>query len=145
MYNNILVPIDGSKNAQEAVNVAIKLAKTFEAKLNVVSVATDQRYVQYGVTLGTDVMDSFESAANKILYQAKKDVEAADVPVETHFVIGSPKMQIAEKLPVDLNTDLTIIGKSGMNGISRALLGSTTEYVVRHSPTDVIVIENKEN
>lgn len=141
MYENILVPVDGSENSTSAVKEAIQLAKVFDAKLQVVSIATDQRYVQYGVTLGNDVMDSFEQAANKILDDAKKLIDAAGIKSETHFIIGIPKVQIAEKLPEELNTQLTVIGKSGMNAISRVILGSTTAYVVRHSNTNVFVVE----
>ncbi|KRM93261.1 universal stress family protein [Lentilactobacillus senioris DSM 24302 = JCM 17472] len=142
MYANILVPIDGSENAEKAVKEAIALAQIHHSKLHVVMVATDQRYIQYGVTLGQDVMDQFEKAADKTLQQAEDEIKVAGVAVETHYVVGIPKIQIAEKLPVTLKTDLTVMGKSGMSGISRAFLGSTTEYVVRHSESNVLVVEN---
>lgn len=142
MYANILVPIDGSENAETAVKEAIALAQVHKSKLHVVMVATDQRYTQYGVTLGQDVMNQFEQAAEKNLQQAADEIKAAGVAVETHYVVGIPKIQIAEKLPETLKADLIVMGKSGMSGISRALLGSTTEYVVRHSSVNVLVVEN---
>lgn len=142
MYANILVPIDGSENAEMAVKEAIALAQVHKSKLHVVMVATDQRYTQYGVTLGQDVMNQFEQAAEKNLQQTADEIKAAGVAVETHYVVGIPKIQIAEKLPETLKADLIVMGKSGMSGISRALLGSTTEYVVRHSSVNVLVVEN---
>lgn len=142
MYENILVPIDGSENAEKAVKEAIALAQIHHSTLQVVMIATDQRYVQYGVSMGQDVMDQFEKIADETLGKAADEIKAAGVAVETHYIIGIPKIQIAEKLPDSLKTDLTIIGKSGVNGLSRALLGSTTEYVVRHSKVNVLVVEN---
>ncbi|WP_283678969.1 universal stress protein [Lentilactobacillus sp. Marseille-Q4993] len=145
MYENILVPVDGSDNSKLAVKEALKLAKMFKAKLQIVSVATDQRYVQYGVTLGQDVMESFQKRAADILAEAKKMADDAGVEAETHFVIGIPKIQISEKLPEKYDISLTVIGKSGVNGLSRAFLGSTTEYVVRHSKNNVLVVDENTN
>lgn len=141
MYKNILVPIDGSENAELAVKEAILKAQVHKATLHVVFVVVDQTYIQYGVAMGQDVMGHLEDGANKELAKARREIEAANVPVETHFVVGVPKIQIAEILPEKLETTLTIMGKSGVNGISRAFLGSTTEYVVRHSTTNVLVVE----
>lgn len=142
MYANILVPIDGSENAENAVKEAIALAQVHHSTLHVVMVATDQRYVQYGVAMGQDVMNQFEKIADQNLQKAAEEIKAAGVAVQTHYIVGIPKIQIAEKLPETLKTDLTVMGKSGLNGISRALLGSTTEYVVRHSKVNVLVVEN---
>ncbi len=141
MYDKILVPIDGSENADAALTEALKLAKKLGSSLEIVSVATDQRYVQYGVTLGQDVMESFQKRAEEILAKAKQRADEAGVDANTNFVIGVPKQAISKELPQKYGTDLTVVGKSGVNGISRALLGSTTEYVVRHSVTNVLVIE----
>lgn len=141
MYDRILVPLDGSENANAALREAVKLAKKLGSILEIVSVATDQRYVQYGVTLGQDVMESFQKRAEEILAKAKQLASDEGVESETHFVIGVPKQAISKELPQRFNTQLTVVGKSGVNGISRALLGSTTEYVVRHSVTHVLVIE----
>lgn len=97
MYETILVPVDGSDNAMNAVEEAAKLAKSFGSTLQIVSVATDQRYVQYGVTLGQDVMESFSERAGEILDDARDIAEKQGVKVETHFVVGVPKIQISKE------------------------------------------------
>lgn len=143
MYDTILVPVDGSENAMRAVEEAADLAKSFDATLQIVSVASDQRYVQYGVTLGQDVMESFRDRAGEILDDAREIAEKKGAKVETHFVVGVPKIQIAKELPEKYDASLIVIGKSGVNGISRAILGSTTAYVVRHSTVNVMVVDFK--
>ena len=97
MYDTILVPVDGSDNAMRAVEEAADLAKSFDATLQIVSVASDQRYVQYGVTLGQDVMESFRERADEILDDAREIAEKKGAKVETHFVVGGPKIQIAKE------------------------------------------------
>lgn len=143
MYDTILVPVDGSDNAMRAVEEAADLAKSFDATLQIVSVASDQRYVQYGVTLGQDVMESFRDRAEEILDDAREIAEKKGAKVETHFVVGVPKIQIAKESPEKYDASLIVIGKSGVNGISRAILGSTTAYVVRHSTVNVMVVDYK--
>jgi nucleotide-binding universal stress UspA family protein len=140
MYETILVPVDGSDNAKKAVEEAANLAKAFDSTLQIVSVASDQRYVQYGVTLGQDVMESFRDRAEEILSDAHDIAEKKGVKAETHFVVGVPKIQISKELPEKYGASLIVIGKSGVNGISRAILGSTTAYVVRHSTVNVMVV-----
>ncbi len=141
MYEKILVPVDGSENSKRAVTEAAKLAKQFDATLYIVSVASDQRYVQYGVTLGQDVMASFEQRGQEILAEAKKTATELGAKAETRFVVGIPKIQIAKELPEKFDISLIVMGKSGVNGLSRAILGSTTAYVVRHSTVNVMVID----
>ncbi len=80
MYETILVPVDGSDNAMKAVEEAAALAKSFDSTLQIVSVASDQRYVQYGVTLGQDVMESFRERADEILDDAKEIAEKKKAP-----------------------------------------------------------------
>lgn len=143
MYETILVPVDGSDNAMKAVEEAAALAKSFDSTLQIVSVASDQRYVQYGVTLGQDVMESFRERADEILDDAKEIAEKKGAKVETHFVVGVPKIQISKELPEKYGALLIVIGKSGVNGLSRAILGSTTAYVVRHSTVNVMVVDFK--
>ena len=143
MYDTILVPVDGSDNAMRAVEEAADLAKSFDATLQIVSVASDQRYVQYGVTLGQDVMESFRERAEEILDDAREIAEKKGAKVETHLDVGVPKIQIAKELPEKYDASLIVIGKSGVNGISRAILGSTTAYVVRHSTVNVMVVDYK--
>jgi nucleotide-binding universal stress UspA family protein len=143
MYETILVPVDGSENSKQAVAEAVRLAKSFGSTLQLVSVASDQRYVQYGVTLGQDVMESFRERGEEILSDAADMAEKQGVKFETHFVIGVPKVQISKTLPEKYDASLIVMGKSGVNGISRAILGSTTAYVVRHSEVNVMVVDYK--
>ncbi|MCH4123590.1 MAG: universal stress protein [Levilactobacillus sp.] len=141
MYERILVPMDGSKNAHAALLEATKLAKELGSKLFIVSVASDQTYAHYGAEFGSEIVTHFKDAASKFLDSAVKEVEAQGVPVETRFQVGLPKPTIAKTLPADLHTSLTVIGRSGVHGLGRAIMGSTTSYVVHNSETSVLVVD----
>lgn len=141
MYDRILVPMDGSKNAHAALVEAIKLAQKLGSKLFIVSVASDQTYAHYGAEFGSEIVTHFKDAATKFLDSAVQEVEDAGVPVETSFKVGLPKPTIATTLPKDLNTSLTVIGRSGVHGLGRAIMGSTTAYVVRNAKNSVLVVD----
>lgn len=145
MYNNILVPVDGSKNAEAAVKEAIKIAKMINATLHIVSVVADQHYTQFGVTLGQDVMDSIQKKTETTLSAMKQLVEQNGVNGVTHYVIGTAKSEIAYHLPEEYDADLIVIGKSGVNKIISRALGSTAEYVVRNAKVNVLVVNDDYN
>ncbi|MGQ4558201.1 universal stress protein [Levilactobacillus hammesii] len=141
MYERILVPMDGSKNAHKALVEATKLAQKLGSKLFIVSVASDQTYAHYGAEFGSEIVTHFKEAASKFLDTAVEEVKQSGVPVETRFKTGLPKPTIAVTLPEELNTDLTVIGRSGAHGLGRAIMGSTTSYVVHNSKTSVLVVD----
>ena len=141
MYERILVPMDGSKNAHAALVEAIKLAQKLGSKLFIVSVASDQTYAHYGAEFGSEIMTHFKDSASEFLESAVDEVKEAGVPVETSFKVGLPKPTIANSLPQELKTTLTVIGRSGVHGLGKAIIGSTTNYVVQNSKTSVLVVD----
>ncbi|MFC6259355.1 universal stress protein [Levilactobacillus fujinensis] len=141
MYERILVPMDGSKNAHAALVEATKLAQKLGAKLFIVSVASDQTYAHYGAEFGSEIITHFKDAATTFLESAVEEVKQQGVPVETSFKVGLPKPTIAKTLPAELNTTLTVIGRSGVHGLGKAIMGSTTNYVVQNSETSVLVVD----
>ncbi len=54
---------------------------------------------------------------------AKARAKDAGVDVKTDFEVGIPKQAISETLPDLLDTTLTVIGKSGVHGLNRAIGG----------------------
>ncbi|GAT17827.1 universal stress protein [Secundilactobacillus silagei] len=140
MFEKILVPVDGSENAYRALDAAVDIAKHYDSKITVVAIANDQSYTQYGAIFGDDIMAHMKEQAEATLKDAQTRAKAAGVDVATDFEVGIPKQAISETLPDLLDTTLTVIGKSGVHGLNRAIMGSTTSYVVRRSITPVLVV-----
>jgi universal stress protein A len=63
--------------------------------------------------------------------------------LSTHFRFGKPATQIVQ-LAVDFDADVVIVGTHGRKGITRLVLGSVAEQVVRHAPCPVLVVRDKE-
>ncbi|ANK59491.1 universal stress protein [Loigolactobacillus backii] len=146
MYKTILVPTDGSPNANHAVEEAIQLAKVFGSTLYIVSIVNDMQYVPYGygLTVSGNLLDNLKSRATELLEVAEQSAKEQNVNVKTVVKYGVPKNLIAEDLPKEYKADLIVIGKSGIDALSRLILGSTTAYVVRHATTPLLVVTDHE-
>lgn len=145
MYQNILVPLDGSDNAYMALKHAVKLAQTFKSKLflvNVIDITRLNAYspAAYGGTLYTNLLKVAKDNSQYILDRGQQMASAAQVESLPIQVNSSPKASIATDIPKKYAIDLIVMGKSGTNAVSRILLGSTTAYVVQKAEVNVTVI-----
>jgi nucleotide-binding universal stress UspA family protein len=135
---NILVPTDFSASSDQALDYAIELAAKLDAKVNLLSVIGVPTYgvAELGVGITAPMIDSL-IADN----QAALDNVARTKPTvaQTLIRVGDARdviLQTAE----ELRADLIVMGTHGRRGISRALLGSVTEMVVRTSPVPVLTV-----
>lgn len=144
MYQHILVPLDGSSNANEALKEAISLAKDWHAKLLLLHVTDINQFGGYGRGLAyTEIVATMRENATELLNQAKTQATAAGVTVSTANLEGSPKQQITDVAnDTDNGIDLIVIGKSGTNAFSRLVVGSTTTYIVQHAQPNVFVVND---
>jgi len=140
VYDDILVPTDGSTATSRAVDHAVELAAFHDATLHAL-------YVVNTATFASLPMESsFEGVASMLdregeaaLDAVSETAEEAGVPVERNLVDGSPAREIV-RYAEDDGCDLVIMGTHGRGGIDRLLLGSVTERVVRASNVPVLTI-----
>ncbi|ALO04134.1 universal stress protein [Lactiplantibacillus paraplantarum] len=150
MYQNILVPLDGSDNSYMALKHAVKLAQMFQSKLflvNVIDITRLNAYspAAYGGTLYTNLLKVAKDNSQDILdrgQQLATDAQVEALPIQVN---SSPKASIATDLPKKYAIDLIVMGKSGTNAVSRILLGSTTAYVVQKAEVNVAVINTPDD
>ena len=68
-------------------------------------------------------------------------IEKGLTDIETYILYGYPKTLIANFNESKEPIDLIVMGATGLNAVERALVGSTTSYVVNHAPCNVLVIK----
>lgn len=135
MYDSILLPVDGSDHAAQIVRHAGELARWTDATVRVVFVADTTRDSVTGD--GGDVVDALEREGEAIVADAAETIEALGVGHETDVVQGSPATTIVDLADRD-DHDLIVLPTHGRTGVSRYLLGSVTEKVVRLSDVSVL-------
>ena len=153
VFTKILVPVDGSKYSQDAVEYALKIAKLTNAKIIALHIMHLPTYayaysggqgvspVSIPTPLPAEVSENEKIAAQRIVDDVAKMVEEAGVDVETKIVERHPSVPDAIiQFASEADVDLIVMGTKGKTGIKRFLLGSVTESVVHHAHCPVLVV-----
>lgn len=145
MIEHILVATDGSAAAGAAEAYAIALAKRLGARLRALTVIESRvgsslRAPSLGLELaGADGLDSFLAArAEAISKRVTERARAGGVDCVCDTARGAADDAIAER---GRNADLVVVGRDGEGRAHRtALIGPTTDAVLRKSPKPVVVV-----
>jgi nucleotide-binding universal stress UspA family protein len=136
----ILVPHDFSDTAESALSYAVSLAKKFEARVTVLhAYEVPTLGSSEALVASLEFASEIERAAGKALDEIAERTRKAGVNVETMIRRGTPWLEInatAEQMKVDL----IVMGTHGRKGVSRVLLGSVAEKVVRTAPCPVLTV-----
>jgi len=141
---NVLVPVDGSKHAMEALKIAADYAKTKGAKICLINVVP----VIEGIDLEISAVEKEKlkagmlSRADYIAQQACGMLANEDVFATCREIVASTSVpdaiiEFAEHEKIDL----IIIGSRGLSQSSRFKMGSIASKVVRHAPCSVYVVK----
>lgn len=143
-YKNILVAVDGSDQADKAFQEAIKIAKRNGATLHVLSVIEEMGnyFGELTMSMGTLMEDLRAKEEGEMKEREAKALEQGVSQVFTYVMYGYPKSLIADFTESKEPIDLIVIGRTGLNGFERLMVGSTTSYVVNHTKANVLVVNN---
>jgi nucleotide-binding universal stress UspA family protein len=137
----IVVGVDGSDSSRAAVRWAITEAGLRGAAVEAVhSWEMPMIYGPVGLATPYDTA-GIENAARRLVDEVVDTAVAqggeTGVPVERTVTSGAPAATILEAAE---DADLVVIGRRGMGGFKRLLLGSVSEHVARHAPCPVVVM-----
>ncbi|MCU4926826.1 universal stress protein [Halobacteria archaeon AArc-dxtr1] len=135
----ILVAYDGSQPAQEAVEYALREHPDEEFVLfRVVELAGGS--VSAGLNLAREeVTKRRDEVADDVATDVTTLLEEADADFRIETALGDPAREIVEYAE-EGGVSQIVIGNHGREGVSRILLGSVAESVVRRSPVPVTVV-----
>jgi nucleotide-binding universal stress UspA family protein len=148
----LLVATDGSALAIQAASAGVSLIGSTDSVM-IVAVAdtVDPSLAEdaTGHASSTMTYDEVVRQHQQARTQGQTAVEATEEAltalgllstglVETFVVEGDPGPALC-KFAADVNATAVIVGSRGRGGISRALLGSVSDYVVRNAPCSVVV------
>jgi nucleotide-binding universal stress UspA family protein len=146
-YKNILVAVDGSKQAEWAFKKAVQIAKrNNDAKLTLVHVVDTRSYGAVEA-YDTTMAERAKAYAEELLGEYRTEAEAQGLAnVHTIIEYGSPKVVISKEVAKELQADLIVCGATGLNAVERLLIGSVSENITRSAKCDVLVVrtENEE-
>jgi len=155
-FRRILVPHDGSKPSDKAIDSAIELAKmSKDSHIILLHVIPEMqipmvferpiRSHKTGETITTteywlELYEEIKSSALKMLEKWKLKCETAGISAETRSVVGYPSDVIMKHAEKD-NVDIVVMGTTGLRGISKIrALGSVARRVSEEAKRPVLLI-----
>jgi nucleotide-binding universal stress UspA family protein len=137
MGRHVLVGIDGSDQSTNALEYALD---TFpDATISVISVVNPVAATAGDEFFDGSALEQQRELAENHLESASAVARAHDREVDTDVRIGSPARELIASA-TESDVDHIVVGSHGRTGLSRILLGSVAETVVRRSPVPVTVV-----
>jgi nucleotide-binding universal stress UspA family protein len=138
---NILVPTDLSAHAEAAFDYACELAVKLDATVHLVNVIgiPAMGVPELGVAVTSAMIES-------MLAENQKALDALAARHRDRVRLGQTLMKtgdardMIDQAAAEVGADLIVMGTHGRRGVSRALLGSVAETVVRTAPCPVLTI-----
>jgi nucleotide-binding universal stress UspA family protein len=140
----ILVPTDFGDSAELALDHAIEIARALKARIVLLySFPIPYMGLLDGAMVPTDeVMGAMRDAGTRGLEKAMARVKDRGIEIRPVSIVGDPQTRILE-VAKETNAQLIVMGTHGRRGLSRLLLGSTAETIVRTSPVPVLTVRAK--
>ena len=141
--NVIVVPTDFSEQSLSALDYAVGLAETYQARLKVVFVNEPGLKISDMAWVGVERRSMDEEQ----LTEARRSIEKVvldriplEVAADAEILHGDAVVKIIEYAS-DVNADLIVMATHGRTGMSHVLLGSVAEQVVRKAPCPVMTLK----
>jgi len=138
LFKRILIPTDGSEYTKNAIKKGLSLAKLCEAEVTAIYVVDQTSFINFPMdSTIVNVYSLLEKEGKEALEYVKKEGDVMGVEVTTVMEEGSPVRKIVE---ASKEFDVIVMGTLGRTGMSKLLLGSVAERVLRHANCPVLVV-----
>ncbi|MEJ8837291.1 universal stress protein [Ramlibacter sp. AN1133] len=141
MYKRILVPVDGSETSNRAVVAALQMARENGGRIRLVHALDELAYLS-GYEYSADLLKAARDQGSRVLEDAQVMAKSAGVPADGKLVetAGRRLGELVAEEARNWEADLVVVGTHGRRGMSRILLGSGAEQVLRLAPVPVLAV-----
>lgn len=145
MYKRILVAVDGSPTSNKALAAAISLAQAPGGRLRLVHVVEEAAFLTgydpFGSSSGR-LLQAMSDAGARVLQDGTATALAAGVDADNMLYdrFGERLGETVASAARLWNADLVVTGTHGRKGVSRLLMGSGAEQIIRLAPVPVLVV-----
>jgi len=145
MYKRILVPVDGSETSNRALVAALQMARDNGGRVRLLHVIDELAYLS-GFEYSGQVLEAARKGGAQALEEAAAIAASSGVPADTRLVemAGQRLGEVVADEARSWEADLVAIGTHGRRGVSRVLLGSGAEQVLRLAPVPVLAVRTPE-
>ena len=140
MYDRIVIAVDGSDEARRAAGRGLQIARAFDASVTVLHVIDRKALRLAESSEKTRLRERGQNAITEI------ETLASDLglSVTAELAEGSPTVRICE-CARGQDADLIVVGRQGLTGVRRRLLGGVTEQILHRSDCPVLVVPGSDH
>jgi len=140
---SILCPMDFSDASKSAYRYACEFARSMGSKVILLNVI-EPRPIAADMTLNyVPLEDDLAAAAKEDFIPLVDEARAMGIDVSADVMIGMPAEVIVQQT-ADFDVSLLIMGSHGKTGLSRLLMGSVAEAVIRKAQVPVLIVKANE-
>ena len=145
MYQNILVPVDGSATANLGLDEAVKLARLTSGRIRLVHVIDELSMMvglEWGAAMPLNALQQLRDGGQAILEAATSRVRKQGVEVDT-VLIDNLSSRVADQVlrqAAEWPAELIVLGTHGRRGLPRLLMGSDAEQIIRLATMPVLMV-----
>jgi len=143
MFKHLLLPTDGSKLSEAAIQAGVRFAKSVNAKVTGFYAMPKFHMLTYQTEMLTDTKQEFakdcKAHADRFLAVVVQAAKVADVPCEIALQTSDHPYEAIIATAKEKGCDLIMMASHGRSGVQAFLLGSETQKVLTHSQIPVLV------
>ncbi|MEX0922473.1 MAG: universal stress protein [Rhodovibrionaceae bacterium] len=145
MFDKILVAVDGSQGALDALQVAIEIQQKFDSELLLLCVYRHHSLLEASMSMvrpeePKSLDTSMEDYASEVIKQAKAQAEQSGAKKLRGFIKAGPPARTIVKFSKDRQANLIVLGSRGLGDIEGYLLGSVSHKVTSLADCPVLVV-----
>lgn len=136
MYERLLLTVDGSSEARNAAEFGLRLASAFDATVTILHVVEQKAL---GLTETLEERERLRNRGEEVVAAVAERATTLGLQAETVVAEGRPVEEIDARA-TQYATDLVVVGRQGLTGLGRRLLGGVTEQLLHRSDVPVVVV-----
>jgi nucleotide-binding universal stress UspA family protein len=147
MYHSILVPLDGSREAEWALPTATSIARATDARLELITVDIRLPIVSFALSTQAPSPDTEHTSFTAYLHGVEERINQSGVPAVRSAVSTASEVRLASigreisRYAEEINAGLIVLTTHGRSGVRRVVMGSVAEDVVRSCHTPVLLVK----
>jgi nucleotide-binding universal stress UspA family protein len=149
MYQQILVPIDGSPTSRHGLDEAIRVAKLTQGRLRLLHVIDELSFAlamdAYAGYAG-DWLNVLRENGRRLLDEAAATAQAAGIEADQVLCdsFAGSVHQVVNAEAAKWPADLIVLGTHGRRGVGRVVMGSSAEHILRYASVPVLLVRAPE-
>jgi nucleotide-binding universal stress UspA family protein len=138
MYDDILLPTDGTESMDDVYRHTLDLARRHDATVHVLYVVDDRAFLTLAPDLVDDVVDELEGEGTEATAAAQAKLDAERVETKAVLRRGDPAEEILDYID-EADIDVVTMGTHGAN-YRQNMVGSVSARVVANAPVPVLTV-----